>query len=85
MGRRLFATPSGIAFWVGLVALVAGVVVALTAPTASFGWFAYAPVSDDAFVAGTDSTQQAVGQLLAVAGAVVAAFALGRLSVRRRS
>ncbi|MGN6406776.1 MAG: hypothetical protein ACTHMH_00405 [Curtobacterium sp.] len=83
MRRRLFATPTGIAFWAGLVAVVVGLVVALTAPPASFGWFADAPLSDYAFVAGTRSWQQVVGQLLVVVGAVVTAFAAGRLSVRR--
>ncbi|MDR6170010.1 MULTISPECIES: hypothetical protein [unclassified Curtobacterium] len=83
MIRRLFATPTGIAFWAGLVAVVAGLVVAASAPPAAFGWFAYAPLSDYAFVAGTSSWQGVVGQLLVVVGAVVSAFAAGRLSVRR--
>ena len=81
--RRLFATPTGIVFWAGLVVVVAGLVVAASAPPAAFGWFAYAPLSDYAFVAGTNSWQRVVGQLLVVVGAVVAAFAAGRLSVRR--
>ncbi|ROS78083.1 hypothetical protein EDF24_0853 [Curtobacterium sp. PhB130] len=69
--------------WLGLLALVVGVVVAATAPPASFGWFAYAPLSDYAFVAGSTNWHFWTGVAVAVLGAVVAAFAAGRLTVRR--
>ncbi|WP_416264444.1 hypothetical protein ACNANV_01595 [Curtobacterium flaccumfaciens pv. flaccumfaciens] len=60
---RFFATPTLVALWLGLLAVVVGIVFVLTAPTFTFGFAAVAPLSDYA---------------------VVAAFALGRLSTRRR-
>ncbi|MCJ1715902.1 hypothetical protein [Curtobacterium sp. VKM Ac-2922] len=73
-----------VTLWLGVVAVVAGVVVAATAPSspASFGWYAYAPLSGSAFVAGRTPWQLWTGVGLAVVGAVAAAFASGRLSVR---
>ncbi|WP_396289937.1 hypothetical protein [Curtobacterium sp. KT1] len=44
-----------------------------------------APEADYAFVAGSLPWQAMVGPVLVLVSAVVAAFALGRLSVRRRS
>ena len=81
---RFLATPTWPALWAGAAVLVAGVVVWLSAPTASFGWFAYAPLAGAVFDPVTHSWQQVVGPVLILVGAVVAAFALGRLSVRRR-
>ncbi|MFJ4220174.1 hypothetical protein [Curtobacterium luteum] len=81
---RFLATPTWLALWAGTAVLVAGVVVWLSAPTASFGWFAYAPLAGAVFNPVTHPWQQVVGPVLVVVGAVVAAFALGRLSVRRR-
>ncbi len=82
--RRRFATPTWLALWAGLAAAVAGVTIWASAPSASFGWFAYAPLAGAVFDPVTHSWQQVVGPLLAVVGTVVAAFAAGRLSVRRR-
>jgi heme/copper-type cytochrome/quinol oxidase subunit 1 len=62
------------------VVVVVGVVITLAAPAP--GWFAYAPLADYAFVAGTRPWQDVVGPALVLVGAVVAAFAAGRLSVR---
>ncbi|KQS06072.1 hypothetical protein DEJ13_01505 [Curtobacterium sp. MCLR17_007] len=76
-------TWTHVTLWLGLAAVVAGVVVAATTPRPSSGWYAYAPLSDYAFVAGTIDWQLWTGVGLAVAGAVAAAFAAGRLSVRR--
>ncbi len=85
MFHRLVPTRTHAALWVGLIAVVAGVVVALTAPTsASFGWFAYAPLADVTFVPPFTPWQLWIGQGLVLAGAVVAAFAGGRLSAQRR-
>jgi uncharacterized membrane protein len=81
---RLLATPTLVALWLGLLAVVVGIVFVLTAPPSSFGWFAYAPPSDYAFVGGVSPWQLTVGPVLVLVGAVVAAFALGRLSTRRR-
>ena len=81
---RFLATPTWLALWAGAAVLVAGVVVWLSTPTASFGWFAYAPLAGAVFDPVTHSWQQVVGPVLILVGAVVAAFALGRLSVRRR-
>lgn len=82
--RHRFVTPTWLALWAGLAALAAGVTIWATAPSASFGWFAYAPLAGAVIDPVTHSWQQVVGPLVAVAGAVVAAFAAGRLSVRRR-
>ncbi|MFJ3385508.1 MULTISPECIES: hypothetical protein [unclassified Curtobacterium] len=78
-------TWTHVALWAGLLALVVGAVVAATAPSASasFGWFLGAPSSDYAFVAGSTNWHFWTGVGIAVLGAVVAAFAVGRLSVRR--
>lgn len=84
MRRRRFATPTWLALWAGLAALVAGVTIWATAPSASFGWFAYAPLAGTVFDPVTHSWQQVVGPLTAAVSAVVAAFAAGRLSARFR-
>ena len=84
MRRRRFATPTWLALWAGLAALVVGVVIWATAPSASFGWFAYAPLAGAVFDPVTHSWQQVVGPLTAAVGAVVAAFAAGRLSAHTR-
>ena len=81
---RFFATPTLVALWLGLLAVVVGIVFVLTAPTFTFGFAAVAPLSDYAFVAGSRPWQATVGRVLVLVGAVVAAFALGRLSTRRR-
>jgi heme/copper-type cytochrome/quinol oxidase subunit 1 len=82
---RFLATPTLVALWLGLLAVVVGLVFVLTAPPSASGWFAYAPLSDYAFVGGSRPWQLTVGPVLVLVGAVVAAFALGRLSTRRRS
>jgi|GEM_PF-4923345 len=81
--RRIAPTPTHAALWLGLVALVVGIVLVVTAPPPS-GWFAYAPLSDYAFIAGARPWQTVVGPPLVLVGAVLAAFAVGRLSARRR-
>ncbi|PZF55555.1 hypothetical protein DEJ23_11615 [Curtobacterium sp. MCSS17_008] len=68
----------------GIALLVAGVVLLLAAPNPSFGYFAYAPLSDTTFLPNVHPWQERTGQVLVLVGAVVVAFALGRLSVRRR-
>ncbi|MDM7885980.1 MULTISPECIES: hypothetical protein [Curtobacterium] len=82
--RRPFRTPTHVVLWTGVLVAVVGVLLVVTAPAPSFGWFAYAPLSHDAFVPGTRPWQLVVGPVLVLVGAVVAAFAGGRLSVRRR-
>ena len=77
-------TWTHVALWLGLLAAVVGTVVAVTHRRIPTGWFAYAPLSDYAFVAGTTNWPVVIGAAVAVSGAVVAAFAAGRLSVRRR-
>ncbi|WP_181440734.1 hypothetical protein [Curtobacterium sp. MCLR17_045] len=81
---RFLATPTLVALWLGLLAVVVGVVFVLTAPTFTFGFAAVAPLSDYAFVANGRPWQLTAGPVLVLVGAVVAAFALGRLSTRRR-
>ncbi|UBQ02853.1 hypothetical protein [Curtobacterium sp. TXMA1] len=68
----------------GIVLLVAGVVLLLAAPNPSFGWFAYAPLADEAVLPITHTWQERVGQVVVLVGAVVTAFAVGRLSTQRR-
>jgi len=85
--RRIAPTPTHATLWLGLVALVVGVVLLLTAPPSSFGWFHW-PLSSAptgyAFVAGVRPWQTVAGPVLVLLGAVVAAFALGRLTARAR-
>jgi len=82
---RFLATPTLVALWLGLLAVVVGVVFVSTAPSASAEWFAYAPLAHVTFVPSVRPWQLTVGPVLVLVGAVVAAFALGRLSARRRS
>ncbi|GAA3013094.1 hypothetical protein [Microbacterium aurantiacum] len=79
---------------VSAVALVAGFVLILvgiaTPPSASFGWFAYAPLSNYAYVAGAPGLAvapvTAVGFTLFVVGLVGVAFLVGiRVGARRRA
>ena len=70
---------------VALVALVVGVwLMVRPTPGASFGWFAYAPMSETVYTAGRGSTDL-VGLVLVVVGALglgaLGGYALGR---RRR-
>ncbi|WP_182066565.1 hypothetical protein [Curtobacterium sp. ME12] len=81
---RFLATPTLVALWLGLLAVVVGIVFVLTAPTFTFGFAAFVPEADYAFVAGSHPWQATAGPVLVLVGAVVAAFALGRLSTRRR-
>lgn len=86
-------TPSTLALralpWLAIAATVGGLAVIVTAPTetASFGWFAYAPLSDSTFLAGTDGIhltgQRLVGTVATIVGVVVLAFWLG-LSIGRK-
>lgn len=68
---------------VGIAAIVAGVVVYQFRPTpvASFGWVAYAPLSDSTFVPFVGSEVWAAGLLVLLGFVLVAGwigFALGR-------
>ena len=72
----------------GLVATITGVVlVATSAPSASFGWFAYAPLSSVTFTPdGTFlNSQQLMGLVVGVLGLLLVAFSAGwSLGVRVR-
>lgn len=72
-----------VALWLGLVTAVVGTVVAVTGRRPQTGWFASAPLAHAAILPPTN-WQVVIGVAIAVLGAVVAAFAAGRLSVRRR-
>ena len=77
--NRLIAAGLGIAV-VGLVlVLVAGA----TAPPATFGWFAYAPLANNAVVAPGPTAGEIFGASLAGAGLILCAGALGYLQGRR--
>jgi len=80
---RLARTWTPRALLTGIVLLVAGVVVLLAVPNPSFGWFAYAPLADEAMPPITHTWQERVGQVVVLVGAVVTAFSAGRLSARR--
>ena len=62
---------------VGILALASGLAVAFHERTRSFGWFAYAPLSDDVAVPWVLTGREAVGWALCVAGAVLVAGCLG--------
>ncbi|KQQ05673.1 MULTISPECIES: hypothetical protein [unclassified Rathayibacter] len=72
----------------GLALIIAGLVVGVTAPGAvSFGWFAYAPLSETMFSpsdAVVMSRGVALAWVLAVLGALLLAFSAGRLLAVRR-
>ncbi|MBN9201467.1 MAG: hypothetical protein ABS61_00770 [Microbacterium sp. SCN 70-18] len=79
---------------VSAVALIAGFVLILigiaTPPSASFGWFAYAPLSNFAYVAGAPGLaippMTAAGFTLFVVGLAGVAFLVGiRVGARRRA
>jgi heme/copper-type cytochrome/quinol oxidase subunit 1 len=76
-------TWTHVALWLGLVTAVVGTVVAVTGRRPQAEWFAYAPLAHAAILPPTN-WQVLIGVTVAVVGAVVAAFAAGRLSVRRR-
>jgi heme/copper-type cytochrome/quinol oxidase subunit 1 len=82
--RRMVASWTHVVLWLGLVAAVVGTVVAVTAPRPATGWYAYAPLAHTALAPGSTNWQVVVGTVVAVGGAVVAAFTLGRLSALRR-
>ena len=72
----------------GLVAVLVGCFVAWSNATTSFGWFAYAPLSDQLFVGSgvafvSQGTQ--IGLVVAVAGLLILAFWAGYTIGRRAS
>ncbi|MDO5745216.1 MAG: hypothetical protein Q4P23_12190 [Micrococcaceae bacterium] len=76
---------TGILAALALVAGVATLIASNGQEMESFGWFAYAPLSEDKFTPGLHvvSTQQIIGWLLVAMAACVAAFWAG-LTLRRR-
>ncbi|RDH97440.1 hypothetical protein DEU32_107128 [Curtobacterium sp. AG1037] len=82
--RRLVSSPTRIAGWAGLAAVLVGILLIATAPHPTAGWFAYAPLSDTTFVPDQHPWQERAGQALVAVGAVVVAFVVGRLSAQRR-
>ena len=86
--RRSFRTPTHVVLWAGVLVAVVGVLLVLAAPTSSYGSFGYASSSSEptnyAYVVGVRPWQLVAGPAFVLIGAVAAAFAGGRLSVRRR-
>jgi heme/copper-type cytochrome/quinol oxidase subunit 1 len=83
--RPRTAVPALVTTWVGTAMFVAGLVVLVhhwTHPATSFGWFAYAPLSDTVFTPGP-SPAFVVGVALTVVGAALGAFGAGVLVGRR--
>ena len=69
----------------GLMGLGGALLVLLHPPEASFGWFAYAPLTDETFPAGSwVSPEAAAGWTGVAAGLAVLAFCAGWLAGRRR-
>ncbi|QHC67958.1 hypothetical protein GSU68_16220 [Rathayibacter sp. VKM Ac-2759] len=71
----------------GLALIAAGLVVGVTAPSAvSFGWFAYAPLSETTFSPDTVVLARGVATAWALAalGALLLAFSAGWLLALRR-
>ncbi|MET3367436.1 UNVERIFIED_CONTAM: heme/copper-type cytochrome/quinol oxidase subunit 1 [Jeotgalibacillus campisalis] len=71
----------------GLIAVIVGLIVAWTNQSTSFGWFAYAPLSDTVFVGNggamvSQGTQ--LGLVVTVIGLLVLAFWAG-FAIGRRS
>lgn len=62
---------------IGILALASGLAVVFRERTRSFGWFAYAPLSDDVAVPWVLTGGEAAGWAVAVGGAVVVAGCLG--------
>lgn len=69
---------SGILALLGIIAGVATLIYSLSRPT-TFGWFAYAPLSDETFLPGMTilSNTQVTGLALLAAGLLCAAFWAG--------
>lgn len=76
---------SGILALLGIMAGVATLIYSLSSPT-TFGWFAYAPLSEETFLPGMTilNNTQVTGLALLAAGLLCAAFWAG-LRVGRRS
>ncbi|MFK0039619.1 hypothetical protein ACIQTW_07230 [Paenarthrobacter sp. NPDC090517] len=72
----------------GLIAVIVGLIVAWTNQSTSFGWFAYAPLSETVFIGNggamvSQGTQ--IGLAVTVVGLLVLAFRAGLAIGRRRS
>jgi hypothetical protein len=81
---RLFRTWTNRQLLAGVVLLVAGVIVLVITPRQTIGYFAYFPSSHTAMLPTAHTWQERTGEVLVLVGAVATAFALGRISVRRR-
>lgn len=70
----------------GALAVLGLVLVLLPGPTATFGWFAYQPVSDFGFVGGAPfvPASRLWGMGILAIAAVIAAFVLGWVLGKRR-
>ena len=88
--RHPSAPRSELLGWAAAAVLViAGVIVlieTMTRPVASFGWFAYAPLSDTTYSPGTSGATLAItagGMLLLIIGLLVTGFLAGRRAALR--
>ncbi|NQX04860.1 hypothetical protein HQQ82_08600 [Rathayibacter sp. VKM Ac-2856] len=85
MGMRRWIAPAA-----GVLLVVVGIVVGATAPgrEASFGWFAYAPLSGSTFSPGgivVVTPALGLAAALVVLGLLVLAFCAGGAVARRRT
>jgi len=74
---------------IGALLLVLGAVTVATAPVQSFGWFAYAPLSNDVYTSPALplvlSGRHLLGLATAIAGLVLTALAVGLRRGRRHT
>ncbi|GAA1154860.1 hypothetical protein [Nesterenkonia sandarakina] len=69
-----------------VIAGIAALIQTMTRPVASFGWFAYAPLTDTTYSPGTSGATLAItagGILLLLIGLLVTGFLAGRRQARR--
>ena len=79
--------PAVVVPLLGLIAVIVGLVVAWNNQSTDFGWFAYAPLSDQVFTGnGTAFVSQGtqIGLAVTVAGLLILAFWAGLRIGRRR-
>ena len=73
----------GLIALVGVVALAVGVAVSVHESTVAFGWFAYAPMSEEHTLPRVLTDQMVAGAAVAVAGLVLLAGCAGSVLARR--
>lgn len=73
----------GLVALVGVIALAVGVAVTVRESTVAFGWFAYAPMSEERTLPRVLTDQMVAGGAVSVAGLVLLAGCAGYVLARR--